>query len=996
MSTPKPSKHGLARARAQLRGLGQLARAVAANPELRREVIRGLLHRAGPAAPAASAESVAPAAQAGPAHTPPAGLAAFSSTARASRPVPATVEQTVAFLTEPARFPEWMTLHSGWRGEPPERAEAGLRFTQQAKIMGIPADLRWTVAEAGEDGLELRGTGPMGLTFGFWLTVRPHSGGAEVFFDAGLDGQPVKGPMGASVVRSLSEELDASLAKLADVLGRNAHTRPRRKPVLHRASGRTLDPATPVLVGAGQFVQREPGTLDPVALSVKALRRAAEDSGAGESLLAAADAVYSVASASWTYRDQSALVAREVGARPKETVQSSRFGGDGAQLLINAAAEAIASGDAEVVLVTGAEAGASLAAAQKRGARPDWPVQDDSVAPTRVLGIDKVANNPAEAGAGLGAPIYMYALIESAVRASLGRDPAAHQRAIGELWSRFSSVASANRHAWQPTALSAEEIARPSADNRMVSAPYTKLLCANLQVDLASGLILCSVAAAEAAGVPQDKWVFPHAGASGHDEWFVSERASLAASPAIRAIGRAALGHAGVSIEDVEEVDLYSCFPSAVQIAARELGLPTDDPARPLTVTGGLTFAGGPGNNYGSHAVAVLVQRLRDEPGAFGLSTSLGWYATKHSIGVYSATPPQRPFRHLQPIVENPPSRPVRTDHAGPGVLEAYTVPYSRDGEPEAAVLSVLTPDGARVLLRSTQPEILEALTGADDPVRRPVEVAADGAVTFTGTDRRSLPAPPPAPVLVERRGPVTVITLNRPEVRNAVNLAMAEALERAIDAFEADPDAQVAVLTGAGGAFCSGMDLKGAARGEFPMTEKRGPLGLAAKPPVKPLIAAVEGHALAGGCELALVADLIVAAEDAQFGIPEPKRGLAAAAGGVLRLRERLPRNVAMELALTGDPMPAARLAELGLINALAPAGKVLDAALDLAGRIAVNAPVSVRVSKRIVDEAVDWTTEEAFRRQGDIASAAVLSEDATEGVLAFTEKRPPVWKGR
>ncbi|WAL69709.1 crotonase/enoyl-CoA hydratase family protein [Amycolatopsis cynarae] len=250
--------------------------------------------------------------------------------------------------------------------------------------------------------------------------------------------------------------------------------------------------------------------------------------------------------------------------------------------------------------------------------------------------------------------------------------------------------------------------------------------------------------------------------------------------------------------------------------------------------------------------------------------------------------------------------------------------------------------------------------------------------------------------MLVERRGPVTVITLNRPEVRNAVNLAMAQALERAIDAFEADPDAQVAVLTGAGGSFCSGMDLKGAARGEFPMTEKRGPLGLTAKPPVKPLIAAVEGHALAGGCELALVADLIVAAEDAQFGIPEPKRGLAAAAGGVLRLRERLPRNIAMELALTGDPMPAARLAELGLVNALAPAGKVLDAALDLAGRIAANAPVSVRVSKRIVDEALDWTTEEAFRRQGDIASAAVLSEDATEGVLAFTEKRPPVWKGR
>ncbi|MGH3431659.1 MAG: crotonase/enoyl-CoA hydratase family protein, partial [Thermocrispum sp.] len=246
------------------------------------------------------------------------------------------------------------------------------------------------------------------------------------------------------------------------------------------------------------------------------------------------------------------------------------------------------------------------------------------------------------------------------------------------------------------------------------------------------------------------------------------------------------------------------------------------------------------------------------------------------------------------------------------------------------------------------------------------------------------------------RRGAVTVLTLNRPRVRNAIDLATAKALERAVDAFEADPDALVAVLTGAGGSFCAGMDLKAAARGEFPVTEARGPLGLTAKPPSKPLIAAVEGHALAGGCELALAADLIVAAVDAQFGIPEPKRGLAAAAGGVLRLRERLPRNVAMELALTGEPMPASRLAELGLVNVLAPAGSVLDAALDLAGQIAVNAPLSVRVSKRIVDESADWTREEAFAKQGDIAAAALVSEDATEGVRAFAQKRAPLWKGR
>lgn len=252
------------------------------------------------------------------------------------------------------------------------------------------------------------------------------------------------------------------------------------------------------------------------------------------------------------------------------------------------------------------------------------------------------------------------------------------------------------------------------------------------------------------------------------------------------------------------------------------------------------------------------------------------------------------------------------------------------------------------------------------------------------------------APVVVERRGAITVVTLNRPERRNAVDQRTAEALEQAVDEFEADDGARVAVLTGAGGTFSAGMDLKAAAGGEFAFTERGGPLGITSRPLTKPLIAAVEGHALAGGCELALVADLIVASTASEFGLPEPKRGLVAAAGGVLRLAQRLPRNVAMELALTGNPMPARRMAELGLVNRLAEPGQVLAAALALAEEILANAPLSVKVSKQIVEESPDWSVAEEFGRQGELAAVAIFSEDAAEGVAAFAEKRAPVWKGR
>jgi enoyl-CoA hydratase len=241
----------------------------------------------------------------------------------------------------------------------------------------------------------------------------------------------------------------------------------------------------------------------------------------------------------------------------------------------------------------------------------------------------------------------------------------------------------------------------------------------------------------------------------------------------------------------------------------------------------------------------------------------------------------------------------------------------------------------------------------------------------------------------------VAVITINRPEARNAVNREVAEGIAAAVDEFEDRNDMVVAILTGAGQTFCAGMDLKAFTRGESPTVAERGFAGITERPPSKPLIAAVEGWALAGGCEMALSADLVVAARDARFGLPEVKRGLVAAAGGLLRLPKAVPYRLAMEIALTGDPISAEVAYQHRLVNRLCEHGEALDAARELAVRIARNGPLAVLASKRIMSEAVSWTDADAFAAQREIAAPVMRSADAREGALAFAQKRDPVWRG-
>ena len=250
--------------------------------------------------------------------------------------------------------------------------------------------------------------------------------------------------------------------------------------------------------------------------------------------------------------------------------------------------------------------------------------------------------------------------------------------------------------------------------------------------------------------------------------------------------------------------------------------------------------------------------------------------------------------------------------------------------------------------------------------------------------------------VLVEHADRIAIITINRPQARNAINHAVSAGMAEALAELDERDDLTVGIITGAGGTFSSGMDLKAFLAGEDVSVAGKGLAGLTLAPPNKPLIAAVEGWALAGGCEVALACDLIVAANDAKFGIPEVKRGLVAGAGGLIRLPRRIPAGIAMELALTGDPLPAADAHRLGLVNALTEPGGALDGARRLAARIAVNGPLAVAATKQIITQQQDWDTGDVWARQESILRPVFLSEDAREGALAFAEKRAPAWKGR
>jgi acetyl-CoA C-acetyltransferase len=794
-----------------------------------------------------------------------------------------------------------------------------------------------------------------------------------------------------------------------------------------------LDPRTPVVVGVGQSSERidQPGyqRLSAVELGAAAVREALADTGTDPSSVAGAvDTVTGIRQFEVSNPGASAplgrsdnyprSVAGRVGADPKRAVLEVS-GGQAPQHLVNEFARVIAEGGAEVVLLFGSEAISTVRHLATADDKPDFTEHVDGQLEDRGWGLAGMMSRYAVAHR-LTEPASQYALFENARRVRLGLSREEYARSMGELFAPFTRVAAKNPHAAAPVERDAQDLVTPTAANRPIADPYTRYLVARDQVNQGAAVVVMSVAAARRLGVPEQRWVFLH-GHADLRERSLLDRADLAEAPASVLAARHALDVAGLDTAGLATFDLYSCFPVAVSNVADGLGLAADDP-RGLTVTGGLPFFGGAGNNYSMHAIAETVQRARTAPGRFGLVSANGGMLSKCSVGVYSTKPAEwraDDSAALQATIDAGPA-PERVLKAnGWATIETYTVKHDRDGGRTGVVVGRLchgtddadgSDSGARFLATTAKgdEEILDLLSTGEPIGQRVFARSTPRGNRVTTSDTRMTQLYPPRRVgfqdnyehvLLRRDGHVLEITINRPEARNALTPPANDELDEVFDAFFADPDLWVAILTGAGEkAFSAGNDLLWTLSGKPMWVPENGFAGLTSRRSLpKPVIAAVNGFAMGGGLEIALACHLVVADASARFALSEVKVGLIAGAGGLVRLPRAVPEKLATEMILTGRRLTAEEALHHGLINRIAPQGRALDAARALAAEILAGSPTSVRVSLQVMAETQGIAdTVEAVTRPSEASDDLLLAEDTIEGLTAFAAKRPPQWKNR
>ncbi|MDJ0846782.1 MAG: acetyl-CoA acetyltransferase [Myxococcota bacterium] len=493
----------------------------------------------------------------------------------------------------------------------------------------------------------------------------------------------------------------------------------------------------PVLVGVAQLVQRDVDfaeLLSPLDMLERVALEAAEDAGVGRRLVDELDAVALVDGVGWRPKNAPSLLAERLGVKPRREWLAA-IGGETPLVLVNRLARFIGSGHVRAALVAGTHNVRSLRRAQKARVKLEQPAGSGPDAER--IGVNRRGSSVGEVEYGLSMPTDVYPIFENALRARRGLDLREHRARVGRLMSRFSEVAAKNPYAWFPVARSAEEIAEVAPDNRMVTYPYTKYMNAVMETDQAAAVILLSADAARELGVPESRWAYWRGGAEAIEEiWFPSERASFFESPAMQSAATAALEEASVEVGDITHFDFYSCFPVAVEVACEGLGLAEDDP-RGFTVTGGLPYAGGPGNNYTLHSLATMVERVREESGASGLVTGNGWYLTKHAATAVASTPGEGLPAEAGPVAlpEVPEGTASTEPVAGKARLLTYAVNFDRDGAPARGIVIGRTDEGRRFVANTPDDRtLLEDFVAREEVGREGRVRVEDGRNVFDPT----------------------------------------------------------------------------------------------------------------------------------------------------------------------------------------------------------------------------------------------------------------------
>ena len=770
----------------------------------------------------------------------------------------------------------------------------------------------------------------------------------------------------------------------------------------------------PIIVGVGQVVEHWDGSdlnqaPSPLGLITESIKRAQADAGLSD-LIGKLDTLAVVRAFTDSLRTPfdpfgkaknfPAAVIEAASISPKKTIYSTA-GGEQPQSLVNELSEDIARGDIRMAMITGGEALATLKTALKKQLALDWSSEADADIEERGAQTDFISMY--EMVNGMGLPPQTYAAMEQALRARLGMSKAQYLNYMGGICAGLSKTAQQNPYSQYPQAKSAEFLATASKDNYPICDPYLKWHIAQDGVNQASTLILTSVGYAKELGIDPGQWIYLH-GYSDVKEKLVSERPDLSKSKALELAISGAISSAGIAAGDIAYRDIYSCFPIVVHLASEVLGL--DPVSDQMSMTGGLSFFGGAGNNYSTHAIATVVEKLRQDKQAYGLVLANGGFMSKQSAGVYSAKAPQAwaeiSSEALQAEVDAQPECKLLNEDCT-AVIEAYTVRHDRNGIAHAYLFARNDQGRVMAAVPADHRATMQALHKFDNPVGQTVNIIhREGKNILSNPHTLGVPmsddflARDFKYVELKRDGNVLEITLNRPEAYNALFSAAHFELAEIFDEFERDQDLWVAIVTGAGEkAFCSGNDLKVSASGGDMSMPASGFAGLCSRTDrEKPVIAAVNGVAMGGGLEIVLACDVAIADPIASFALPEVKVGLFAAAGGLQRLTRQIGEKAAMELILTGRKVGPDEASQLGLINSICEAGGVMDAARALAKTIAGNSPTSIRASKRVlnaVDSLGDW--DKALELSYKEIVKLIQSKDTREGMTAFVKKRKPNW---